>query len=168
MAYGWGVRYSGVTLREVSRDLRRMNEREVAGRFRRELRAAAIPLVPAVRASIARIPSTGGVRRAGGTLRGELSKAVRLEVRTVGPLAGVSIRVDGRRMPGREGKLPAYEEGTAAPWRHPVFGHTAVWVQQAAHPYFYKVVVPLGLTSRVAVNRAIDSITRGITGRGFL
>jgi hypothetical protein len=159
----WGVRH-GAELRTISRELRRMDDREVTLRFRRELRAAAAPLVPAVRASITQIPSKQPARGREG-LRATMARAVRLEVRTVGRTAGVAIRVDGRRMPPGEGKLPAYMEGTAPRWRHPVYGHPW-WIKnnQPAHPYFYRVVTPLGPASRVAVNRAMDGITRDITG----
>lgn len=163
MPYGtWGLR-SSTDLRVIARELRRMDDREVTLRFRRELRAAAAPMLPAVRASISNIPSKQSTPRGAG-LRAAMSRAARLEVRTVGRTAAVSIRVDGRRMPPGEGKLPAYMEGTAPRWRHPVYGHTSTWVTQPPHPYFYRVVVPLGFASRVAVNRVMDGITRDITG----
>jgi hypothetical protein len=163
---GWGLAHTGTDLRVIGRELRRMDDREVTARFRRDLRAAAVPLVPAVRASARAIPSkqTRG-RRAG--LRRDIARAVTLRVRTAGKLASVAIFVDGRKMPDREGALPQYMEGTRPRWRHPVFGNPDVWVMQPAHPYFYRVVRPLGFASRIAINKTIDSITRDITGRGL-
>ena len=83
-----------------------------------------------------------------------------------------AIMVDGRKMPPREGSLPGYMEGTRPRWRHPVFGPTASrpnppYVQQPAHPYFFRVVRPLGFASRVAVNKVIAKTTREITGRSL-
>jgi hypothetical protein len=164
----WDVRTS-TDLRRVALGLRMMDDRAVTGEFRRELRAAARPLVPAVRSSALSIPSAQGrARRRGAShdgrsLRAAIARAVTLKVRTSYKTAMVRLLVDGRKMPGREGKLPQYMEGTARPWRHPVFGNTNVWVTQPPHPYFYRVVNRLGPASRIAVNRAIDHITRRIT-----
>jgi hypothetical protein len=145
-------------LRRVTRELRRMDSREVTKRFRKELRAAATPLVPVVRASIQSIPSRTG----DGSLRAAMSKAVRVEVRTTGRQAGIAIRVDGRKMPAHMKSLPSMVEGKKR-WRHPVFGNRQVWVQQPSKPYFYKVVRPAGASSRRAVNRVLDGITQDIS-----
>ncbi|MCM1972332.1 hypothetical protein [Streptomyces sp. G1] len=150
----------GEELARISRALRQMDNPEVVKRFRKELREAAKPLVPEVRASIQAIPSRTGK----GVLRAEMSKATRIEVRTGGRDANVSIRVDGRKMPSQKRSLQAYMEGTKRPWRHPVFGNREVWVKQDPKPYFYRVVAPAaGPRSRAAVNRVLDSISRDIT-----
>ena len=150
---------TGEELRRISTALRRMDNPEIKKRFRKELRAAAAPLVPRVRASIANIPSRTG----DGSLRAAMSKAVKLEVRTVGRDAGVAIRVDGRKMPSGMRSVQAYMEGKKKPWRHPVWGNREVWVRQDPHPYFYKTVAPVGPASRRAVSRVLDGITRDIT-----
>ncbi|MGW3152779.1 hypothetical protein [Streptomyces sp. NPDC001089] len=146
-------------LRRVSRELRRMDSPEIKKRFRKELRAAAAPLVPRVRASIRSIPSSRGYSPEG--LRGQLARATRLEVKTVGKQAGVAIRVDGRKMPSHMKSLPSMVEGKKR-WRHPVFGHREVWVTQTPHPYFYSVLRTAGPLSRRAVNRVVDGITKDI------
>lgn len=150
----------GEDLRRVSRELRRMDNPEIKKRFRKELRAAARPLVPRVRASIRSIPSSRGYSPDG--LRGALSKATRLEVKTAGRQAGVAIRVDGRKMPSHMKSLPSMVEGKKR-WRHPVFGNREVWVTQPRQPYFYNVVRVAGPASRRAVNRVLDGITRDIS-----
>ncbi|WAZ20164.1 hypothetical protein STRCI_001263 [Streptomyces cinnabarinus] len=150
----------GADLARISRALRDMDNPEVVKRFRRELREAAKPLVPQVRASIQAIPSRTGK----GTLRAEMSRATRIEVRTTGRNANVAIRVDGRKMPTSKRSLQAYMEGTKRPWRHPVFGNREVWVRQEPKPYFFRVVAPAaGPRSRAAVNRVLDSIDREIS-----
>jgi hypothetical protein len=160
----WGV-YGGKDLRRISLELRRQgNGREVAKKFRRELRRAAAPMVPAVRASIAQIP-THGDKHTG--LRQRMSKATRLRVRTVGRGASVQILVDPKRMPDGEKSLPQYMEGAEGHtrWRHPVYGPrgSTPYVTQPPSPYFFRVVRPLGARSRVAVAKVVTEISREIT-----
>lgn len=157
----WELRRSR-DLSRLSRELRRMDDREVTKRLTKQLRQAAKPLVPIVRASIRQIPSSRSYRVAG--LRGQLSRATRIQVQPRGKKARVSIRVDGRKMPDHFKALPQYVEGTKPRWRHPVFGNRDVWVQQPAQPYFYKVLTPVvGPRTRVAVNYVMDSIIKDIT-----
>lgn len=147
-------------LRRVSRELRAMDNKEITKRFRKELRAAARPLVPKVKSAIRAIPSSEGYSADG--LRGNLAKATRLEVKTTGKQAGVAIRVDGRKMPAHMKSLPAMVEGRKK-WRHPVFGNREVWVTQTREPYFYKTVRAAGPAARRAVNRVLDGITKDIS-----
>ena len=147
-------------LRRVSRELRRMDNPEIKKRFRKELRAAAAPLVPRVRSSIRAIPSERGYSPQG--LRGQMAKATRLEVRTTGKQAGVAIRVDGRKMPAHMKSLPSMVEGKKR-WRHPVYGNREVWVTQTRRPYFYNVVRVAGPASRRAVGKVLDGITKDIS-----
>ncbi|MEU6552118.1 hypothetical protein ABZ915_17805 [Streptomyces sp. NPDC046915] len=149
----------GEDLRRISRELRRMDNPEIKRRFRKELRAAARPLVPKVRQAIRQVPSNRGYSPDG--LRGALSKATRLEVKTAGRQAGVAIRVDGRKMPSHMRSLPSMVEGKKR-WRHPVFGHD-VWVTQTSHPYFYDALRTAGPASRRAVSRVLDGITRDLS-----
>jgi hypothetical protein len=153
-----GLRDSG-DLRRIGRELRNMDDKELKKRFRKELRAAAAPLVPKVRQSIRSIPSSRSYSPGG--LRGALSKAVKLEVKTAGKQAGVAIRVDGRKMPAHMKSLPSMVEGKKR-WRHSVFGHREVWVNQGSEPYFYHVVRVAGPASRRAVNKVLDGISRDI------
>lgn len=150
----------GDELRRVSRELRRMDNPEIKKRFRKELRAAATPLVPKVRQAIRSIPSNRGYSADG--LRGAMSKATRLEVKTVGRQAGVAIRVDGRKMPSHMKSLPSMAEGKKR-WRHPVYGNRANWVTQTPHPYFYSALRAAGPASRRAVSRVLDGITKDIS-----
>lgn len=161
MPFGMGVEVrTGGELRRITKALKAQGDgKQLRKQFSKELRAAAAPLVPAVRASIRAIPSETGK----GELRAAMSRATRLSVRTVGRQASVAIQVDGSRMPDGKRALQQYMEGTKKPWRHPVYGNTDVWVTQKPHPYFYKVVYPLGAASRVAVNRVLKQTTKKIT-----
>jgi len=153
--------HHGTELRVIAKELRAMDQRKVLAQFRRELRAAAAPMVPAARAAALAIPAKGpkstGLRKA-------LAKSVKLSVRTAGPLAGVAVMADGRKMPSGEGRLPAYMEGELR-WRHPVYGNRNAWVTQPPRPWFYRAVRPLGIAARVAVNRALNRIGDDITGK---
>lgn len=150
----------GAELRRISLELRRMGGGELTKKLRRELRKAAQPLVPAVRASIMQIPTTGDKSTG---LRRQMAKATKLEMKTTGRQAGIAIRVDGRKMPSRCGRLPSYMEGTRKRWRHPVYGNRNVWVGQQAHPYFYNVVRNLGPKSHAAIQKALAEATREIS-----
>jgi hypothetical protein len=152
---------SGRDLARITRELRRMDDKEMLKRFRKELRQAAKPLVPAVRKSIRQIPSSRPYSAAG--LRGQLSRATKLEVKTSGRQAAAVIRVDGRKMPPKAKTLQAFMEGTKPRWRHPVFGNRAVVVQQPPHPYFYKVMAAAGPKARRAVNKVMDEVSKDIT-----
>jgi hypothetical protein len=72
----------------------------------------------------------------------------------------MTIRVDGRKMPAGMRSLPSYMEGRKRPFRHPVFDNTDVWVQQAAHPYFYKTVEPAGEEVHREINAIAQKIAR--------
>lgn len=160
MASSLGLRH-GRDLARITRELRQMDDKELLARFRKELRAASRPLVPAVRASIRAIPSSRPYTPAG--LRGRLSRATTLEVKTSGKQAAVAIRVDGRKLPARSKAVAAYMEGTRPRWRHPVYGNRDNWVQQPPQPYFYKVMTTAGARARLAVGRVMDQITTDIT-----
>ncbi len=157
----FGITRTGGDLAKISRDLRRVSDGKVLRKeLAKELRKSAAPMVPAVRSSIKAIP-TKGTDSSG--LRGRMAKATRLKVKLTGPHAQVSVLVDPRKMPDGEKGLPAHMEGSGKRWRHPVFGHDDRWVTQKPHPYFYKVVVPLGRESKRGVAKALDAVTKQIT-----
>jgi hypothetical protein len=152
---------TGKDLAQISRELRKMDDKELLKRFRKELRVAAAPLVPAVRASIRAIPSKQRYKADG--LRGQMSRATTLQVKTVGKQASVVIRVDGRKMPNRSKAVQSYMEGIKSPWRHPVYGNREIWVKQEPNPYFYKVMAGAGPRARLAVNRVLSQVSKDIT-----
>ncbi|BBA99280.1 hypothetical protein RVR_5828 [Actinacidiphila reveromycinica] len=152
---------SGKDLAKIAKELKAMDDKAVLKGFRKELRKAAAPLVPAVRASIRAIPSSRPYSPNG--LRGQMSRATTLQAKTTGKQASVVIRVDGRKMAAGAKAVQAYMEGIKKPWRHPVYGNTEAWVTQQPHPYFYKVVRTVGPRARLAVARVMDDITKKIT-----
>jgi hypothetical protein len=157
-----------VTFRDAG-DLKQLNRqlREVADgkQLRKELtgaiRTVLNPVKTEVQAAYRAGPSgRGKARRKGGSLRGALAKATKVEVRTTGKMAGARVRVDGRKMPPGMGSLPAMYEGEKR-WRHPVFGNPDVWVAQTSHPSFYRTVQPY----EDFVGRAIDGIFEGVRAK---
>jgi hypothetical protein len=155
-----GLRH-GEDLVRVVRKLKALDDKKVLAQFRAELRIAGKPLVPAVRASIRRIPSKRPYSAAG--LRGQMSKATNMQVKTTGRQASVIIRVDGRKMPAKAKAVQSYMEGVKPRWRHPVFGNREVWVQQPAQPYFFAVMRTAGPLGRAAVGRVMDKFSKDLT-----
>lgn len=130
-------------LRKLSADLSAagLQGKRLRARMGRNMRVTSRPVVAEVKANLRTIPTTGskhtGLRRA-------LANATRARVRTGGRLLGVSIIVDGKKMPPGQQGLPPRMEGEERlrdiRWRHPVYGNTTVWVQQASHPTVWPTV----------------------------
>lgn len=156
-----GLSRTGKDLKQIARELRKMDDKELLRRFRKDLRASAAPLVPAVRRSIRAIPSKRPYTAAG--LRGQMSRATSLQVKTAGRQASVTIRVDGRKMPAGAKAVQSYMEGVKPRWRHPVYGNRAVYVQQPPSPYFYRTVASAGPRARAAVARVLNQVSKDIT-----
>lgn len=148
-------------LKRIAAELRVMGDKQLKAEFRKELRTAARPMVPAVKQAIRAIPSKRSYSAEG--LRGRMSSAVKLEIKTAGRQAGVRLRVDGRKMPNREKALQSYMEGVKPRWRHPVFGNREVWVRQDPHPYFYSTVRRLGPKTRLNVAKAAERVGKKIS-----
>lgn len=117
-------------LKRVTRNFSKQADgREMKRELTRGLRDIMRPILLQVKAAY-----SGGKK-----LRPKLRRAAIMQVQSAGKTAGARIVVTGRKMPSGMGKIPVYWEGEAR-WRHPVFGNTAVWVDQAAHPRFYDIV----------------------------
>ena len=80
-------------------------------------------------------------------------------------MSSVSVTAGGKRAPGAR---PLEHEGRQGNFRHPVFGHRNVWVDQPARPFIipaleknrYKVLELI----KLAVNETFDEITRNSHG----
>lgn len=150
-------------------DLKRLNRQfrdvEDGKELRKELtgglRGVLNPIRDQVKAAYRSNPSTGGkAGRGGGSLRGLLAKATRVEVRTTGKLAGARLRVDGRKMPDQMKSLPAYWEGYKPRWRWPVYGNREAWAQGRARPTFDRIVEPSEDDAFRAAERVVDGVRR--------
>lgn len=121
-------------MRDLALDLARAGDsgRGLSRKLRRNITAATRPIKTDVqanaRAILAKGPAHTGLREA-------LAKATRISILASRRQTAVRLIVDGNRMPAGQQKLPAYMEGTAKKWRHPVFGDRGTWVNQSAHPF---------------------------------
>jgi hypothetical protein len=163
-----GVGSQGASLRTISRELRAMDDAKVTGIFKRRLTEAARPFVPAVRASALAIPVKVDGRHTG--LRARIAACAETASWQPGPReVNVAVQIQPKRMPDREKGLPLYMEGVSEGrhdrWRHPVFGRSKdPWVQQPAHPYFFRAAGGFGPAAGEAMRRALDDITSQLNG----
>lgn len=161
------VSVSSGDLVDLARSLRRLeNGKELRKQLRRDITKEVKPMVPAVRSRVKALPSKGESRRRGRPgLRASTAKATRLQAQMSGRFAGVTVRVDPKKMPSGMHNLPAYLEGREPfqRWRSPNFGRRSdSWKTQPAHPYFYAIARRYEPVAARAVEAAVDSIRRQI------
>ena len=161
------VSVTGDALAELARALRRVEGgKELRKQLRRDLTKELKPMVPAVRSKVKALPSKDESKRRGRPgLRKSTARATRLQAQMSGNRAGVTVRVDPRKMPPGMHNLPAYLEGRPPfrPWRSPYFGRIDdPWKEQPSHPYFYAIARRYERPAQVAVAAAVDSIRRQI------
>jgi hypothetical protein len=124
-----------------------------------ELKAAAAPSVPRVKAAWLAVPSQGWLSTP--DLRRQLAAATWIQARLTGKQAGVSVRTDGRKMPTGLKAVPGYAEDVRRrPWRHPVYGNRQVWVTQRPFPGrpFFTAAAVEEARGRRACNDAVDRV----------
>lgn len=145
----------GEQLERIIKALKDVGDGGLAKELKSELRKAARPMVPKVRAAIRQIPS-----KHDGTLRNQMAAATGSQFRSAGAQAGITIKVDGRKMPDGKKALPAYMEGRKKPWRHPVYGNRDVWAAQPDHSFFFKTVEPMGRDVQKNMNAIAERIAK--------
>lgn len=152
-------------LKTVIVELEAMGRERINGYVRRQLSLALRPFGPAVRAAIMNTPSKGTVpwppQEPG--LRARIADCVETWAKIENGVVTAGIAVNSARMPDGQKSLPLMLEGVK-PWRHPVFGDRENWVGQESHPYFYDSVQMWGPASRLAIERALEQVTRALSG----
>lgn len=166
------MRAAGASIQTVARELKRMDDRQIKETYRRKLEEAARPYPARVRASVLAIPVKEDGRHTG--LRARIAGCVSLSSGTDADSGWVSVWVDVRKMEPDYKTLPLYMQGVNEGrkrrydrWRHPVFGrrdNPNDWQPQASHPYFRQATDSLGRAAGEAIRRALDDITRKISG----
>jgi hypothetical protein len=153
--------YDSRDLKRLTRDLRRLEDgKELVRDLRRSLRAILTPVRDEVKAAYRAAPSRrGSARRRGGSLRGQLAKATRVELRPTGRRPVALVRVDGRKMPTGKRSLPQMWEGEKR-WRHPMPQDPDLWVQQAPRPLFDAIVVRHEDRARREVEQTVERLLR--------
>jgi len=154
---------TGDDLRRVSRGLRLLADgKEIRKRFVREVGKEIRPIANEVRAAYRAAPSKDQPNPPGrGDLRRLLARATTASVRTSGRQAGVTLRVDGRKMPPGMGGVPGMYEGRR-PWRHPVFGQRRTWVRQDSRPTFDRIVAARAPAVGRRVQGLADELARDV------
>jgi hypothetical protein len=147
-------------------ELRKAADGGMSAEIAKNLAPVARPFAPVVRAAILNIPVKGLVpyRQPPG-LRLRIARCVTTFASWQGDRVVAGIEMDPRKMPSGQYSLPLGMQGVKR-WRHPLFGMEEHWVMQgnAPHPYFYQNVAGMGPASRKAIGRALDQMTRAISG----
>lgn len=137
-----GKREQAQQMAALAKTLKQTAEgKETLRRLRKELRAAADPMVKSVKRAALGLPSQGeNARRGRPSLRRTLARASRIKVSFSQRAAGVMVVTGPGKMPEGMKGLPPYFEGIR-PLRHPTFGREP-WVRQDAAPFFYPAIRP--------------------------
>lgn len=149
---------------QAVRSLRGLEDgKELRKQLRKNIASAAKPMVPAIRAKVKSLPSKGGPRKGRPALRASVARATRLQIQMSGRYAGVTVRVDPKKMPPGMHNLPGYLQGDLPfdRWRSPNWGRDQ-WKTQPPHPYFYAIARRYEPAIRQAVAEGIDTIQRQV------
>jgi hypothetical protein len=154
---------TGKDLQRVTKNLAAMGDGKlVRRRLTKEIRAEVRPVVAQVKAAYRSGPSRNQPNPKGrGDLRPMLARAVTMQIRTGGRNPGVTIKVDGRKMPDHMGGVPRMYEGRER-WRHPSFGNRNRWVTQKSVPTFDRIVPRAAAGVRRRVNHMAEDIARDV------
>ena len=130
--------------------------------IRKNISAAAKPVVASVRKAVLAIPVRGRKRKWEREhphhLRANVAKGIRLQV-SDSPRSmtqGVFIRASTSKAMRDEGQSGMQRALNLERFRHPVFGDRERWVDQHSHPYFAESIRPHTEGLRTAVEAAID------------
>lgn len=100
-----------------------------------------------------------------GHLGAALAAATRTSVRSLGRSVGVSVKVDGSRMPEGKQGLPPLVEGIGR-WRKPLFGNREHWYEQAPRPELTPAVERHLPGVQAGVLAAVDETARALAAGG--
>ena len=134
-------------LRRLAQRLRRASETELQAKLRRELLAAARPVLLQVRAAALGIY---GGRTPGAGTRANTARVTR----TRPNMAGVRFFVASSEMPEGREVMPGLYEGPDD-WYHPTWGRPP-YHRQSAHPWFEKTITRNEPTFFQGVERGAD------------
>lgn len=148
-------------LRKIAAGMYRLSSGEMTERMYMQLRGAARPLLPRVRAAILNI-ATHGPKHTG--LRGRIARTAEAWAWARNDYISIGVAIQPNKMPSGQKALPLYMEGAKFPWRHPVYGDRDVWVTQEPHPYFEQATDWYGPAARLALAKAEAEIARILNG----
>lgn len=160
----------------ASRALKAAGRGDLRKLMNKEIRAQTKPVVADLRRAVqsidSRVKSDGagaqarrlhrkGRGRAHG-LRASIARAIQVKIRISGFRTGVSIRVDGTKLPASQRTLPKKLDSPRG-WRHPVFGGPA-WVQQYGKPWWRPTIEPSIPRVRNGIHEAVDKYLDKLQG----
>lgn len=125
--------------------------------LRRNIRQAAMLLVTDVRSEV-----LGGSFKAQTGMRAGIAAGVKVQISTAATHPGVRIVATKGQMPA--GKAPMVRAWQRQTFRHPVFGDSAVWVNQSGHPYFDATIEAHRDKVTKAVNDAMTQAAATLAG----
>lgn len=140
------------------------NGKELIKQLRKDTRKAMQPAIPAIRSAVKKTPSKGeSAQRGRPGLRKSTARATRLQVKINTKMAGVTVRVDPKKMPKGMHNLPAYLNGDAPfqNWRVRNFGGEEFRAQRA-HPYFNEVIRRYQPAGVRAIQESMESMRKAI------
>jgi hypothetical protein len=158
----------GIELRNLIRDLKDQQRRDLRRRLNKKIRDATAPIIRDLRSAIMRVEvqatppgtATGGRQRHPHEhdLRARVARAI---TTSITPNGGVRIKVSANRVGPYGASLAKYLD-TEIPlyrrWRHPVFGNTNVWRVQRGQPWFFQTISQHRSDLESAVLQAIDEV----------
>jgi len=154
--------------RALAANLRRAGNGQLQLALRRNLRAAAQPVLGELRTAVQAVTvssSRGGTAHPDYSrqLRSRIAKALRISV----AYRGVRFNVQGQAMgdPKYGAVLAKYMDSTLPgyqKWRHPVFGNTEVWEEQRGQPWFFVTIMENAATFEAACVEAVNEVIREI------
>lgn len=118
----------------------------------KNLRVIAKPIQSDMQRSYFALPAKGPATTG---LRTALMRAVRTSVIASGSSPSVKVIVDPKKLPAGQQGLPPLVEGDEK-WRHPVYGHTDVWVNQDPHPVVGPVAAKHQNDAQIAALAAVE------------
>lgn len=129
-------------------------EPELRKAMRKRINQAAKPVVAAIRTEILNSPTSQSGESTG--LRHGIARGIRTDLSD-----SPSSKRQGMFIRATSSKLPPSQKGMAAVYnleefRHPVYGDTEVWVDQAGHPYFRGPIYQRSTMLRTEIAAAIE------------
>lgn len=151
-------------LRALANRMRAAGAGDLQLKLRRNLRAAAQPVLNDLRVAVRAVEvssSRGGAAHPSYSrqLRERVAKALRISV----AYRGVRFAVQGQAMGDEkygaalakylDGELPGYRR-----WRHPVFGQDRVWEEQNGRPWFFVTIMANADQFEAACEQAVNEV----------
>lgn len=155
----------------LAKHLKGPARKDLRAELNKHIRDAVKPAVQDIKNTVRTLPvttSSAGThaararatkRKAERGLRATIAAGIYIKV-DYGKIPGVRIVVQAS-LPEDQAKLPRYLNDPKG-WRHPVYGHRKVWVQQRGKPYFEPPILKRKPQIQAEILEAVDATARKI------